>query len=46
MPLPYATIIPGLRSPFDQVNRLVYFGRRVSHRLRETPPPRKSKTKP
>lgn len=27
MPLPYPTIIPGLRSPFDQVNGLVYFGR-------------------
>ncbi|MCW5553460.1 MAG: DUF5069 domain-containing protein [Verrucomicrobiae bacterium] len=23
----YPTIIPGLRSPFDQVNGLVYFGR-------------------
>jgi gluconokinase len=27
MSLPYPTIIPGLRSPFDQVNGLVYFGR-------------------
>ena len=27
MPLPCPTIIPGLRSPFDQVNGLVYFGR-------------------
>ena len=27
MPLPYPTIIPGLRSPYDQVNGLVYFGR-------------------
>src|SRR5262245_29899183 len=27
MPLPYPTIIPGLRSPFDQVNGIVYFGR-------------------
>src|SRR2546426_7268710 len=27
MALPYPTLIPGLRSPFDQVNRLVYFGR-------------------
>ena len=27
MPLPYPTIIPGLRSPFDQVGGLVYFGR-------------------
>jgi gluconokinase len=27
MTLPYPTIIPGLRSPFDQVNGLVYFGR-------------------
>ena len=27
MPLPYPTLIPGLRSPFDQVNGLVYFGR-------------------
>ncbi len=27
MPLPYPTIIPGLRSPFDQINGLVYFGR-------------------
>lgn len=27
MPLPYPTIIPGLRSPSDQVNGLVYFGR-------------------
>jgi len=27
MPLPYPTIIPGLRSPADQVNGLVYFGR-------------------
>ena len=42
----YPTIIPGLRSPFDQVNGLVYFGGRVNHRLREAPPPRKSKTKP
>lgn len=27
MPLPYPTLIPGLRSPFDQVSGLVYFGR-------------------
>lgn len=27
MPLPYPTLIPGLRSPHDQVNGLVYFGR-------------------
>jgi len=27
MALPYPTLIPGLRSPFDQVNGLVYFGR-------------------
>ena len=27
MALPYPTHIPGLRSPFDQVNGLVYFGR-------------------
>jgi Domain of unknown function (DUF5069) len=27
MPLPYPTLIPGLRSPSDQVNGLVYFGR-------------------
>ena len=27
MALPYPTIIPGLRSPFDQVSGLVYFGR-------------------
>ncbi|MBB5033391.1 DUF5069 domain-containing protein [Prosthecobacter vanneervenii] len=27
MPLPYPTLIPGLRSPYDQVNGLVYFGR-------------------
>lgn len=27
MPLPYPTIIPGLRSPSDQVHGLVYFGR-------------------
>ena len=27
MALPYPTIIPGLRSPVDQVNGLVYFGR-------------------
>jgi gluconokinase len=27
MALPYPTIIPGLRSPFDQVDGLVYFGR-------------------
>ena len=27
MPLPYPTIIPGLRGPSDQVNGLVYFGR-------------------
>jgi hypothetical protein len=27
MALPYPTIIPGLRSPFDAVNGLVYFGR-------------------
>ena len=27
MPQAYPTIIPGLRSPYDQVNGLVYFGR-------------------
>src|SRR5712691_10359149 len=27
MPLHYPTLIPGLRSPSDQVNGLVYFGR-------------------
>lgn len=27
MAQPYPTLIPGLRSPFDQVNGLVYFGR-------------------
>ena len=27
MPLPYPTLIPGLRSPFEKVNGLVYFGR-------------------
>jgi len=27
MAQPYPTIIPGLRSPFDQVNGIVYFGR-------------------
>lgn len=27
MPTSYPTIIPGLRSPFDQVKGLVYFGR-------------------
>ncbi|MEO8352308.1 MAG: DUF5069 domain-containing protein [Chthoniobacteraceae bacterium] len=27
MPNSYPTIIPGLRSPFDQINGLVYFGR-------------------
>ena len=27
MALPYPTLIPGLRSPFDQVNGVVYFGR-------------------
>ncbi|CAN5859760.1 hypothetical protein BH11VER1_BH11VER1_40840 [soil metagenome] len=27
MPLPYPTLIPGLRSPRDQINGLVYFGR-------------------
>lgn len=27
MPLPFPTLIPGLRSPFDQVGGLVYFGR-------------------
>ncbi len=27
MALPYPTLIPGLRSPSDQVNGLVYFGR-------------------
>ena len=27
MALPYPTLIPGLRSPFDQVHGLVYFGR-------------------
>lgn len=29
MALPYPTIIPGLRSPSDQVNGLVYFGRMI-----------------
>lgn len=29
MALPYPTLIPGLRSPSDQVNGLVYFGRMV-----------------
>jgi hypothetical protein len=29
MALPYPTIIPGLRSPSDQVKGLVYFGRMV-----------------
>lgn len=29
MALPYPTLIPGLRSPFDEVNGLVYFGRMV-----------------
>lgn len=29
MPQPYPTIIPGLRSPFDQINGLVYFGRMI-----------------
>ena len=29
MPQAYPTSIPGLRSPFDQVNGLVYFGRMV-----------------
>lgn len=27
MPLPYPTLIPGLRSPSDQVGGMVYFGR-------------------
>jgi gluconokinase len=27
MALPYPTIIPGLRSPSDRINGLVYFGR-------------------
>lgn len=27
MSLPYPTVIPGLRSPFDQVGGIVYFGR-------------------
>jgi len=27
MPKPYPTIIPGLRSPFEQVGGIVYFGR-------------------
>jgi len=27
MAQPYPTLIPGLRSPFDQVNGIVYFGR-------------------
>src|ERR1043165_5487204 len=27
MPLPYPTLIPGLRSPHDQVKGIVYFGR-------------------
>jgi hypothetical protein len=27
MALPFPTLIPGLRSPFDQVNGIVYFGR-------------------
>ena len=27
MALPYPTLIPGLRSPFDQVKGIVYFGR-------------------
>ncbi|GEP41826.1 DUF5069 domain-containing protein [Brevifollis gellanilyticus] len=27
MALPYPTLIPGLRSPSDQINGLVYFGR-------------------
>jgi gluconokinase len=27
MPNPYPTLIPGLRSPFEQVGGLVYFGR-------------------
>lgn len=26
---PFPTIIPGLRSPFDQINGIVYFGRMV-----------------
>ena len=29
MPLPYPTLISGLRSPHDQVNGLVYFGRMI-----------------
>jgi hypothetical protein len=27
MPLPYPTLTPGLRSPFDQIKGIVYFGR-------------------
>src|SRR5256714_6472986 len=27
MTLPYPTFIPGLRSPFDQIKGIVYFGR-------------------
>jgi gluconokinase len=27
MPLPFPTLIPGLRSPSDQINGIVYFGR-------------------
>lgn len=27
MPLPYPTLIPGLRSPSDQIRGMVYFGR-------------------
>jgi len=27
MALPYPTLIPGLRSPFDQIGGIVYFGR-------------------
>lgn len=29
MPFPYPTLIPGLRSPHDQINGLVYFGRMI-----------------
>ncbi|MEI6535060.1 MAG: DUF5069 domain-containing protein [Verrucomicrobiaceae bacterium] len=37
MPLPYPTSIPGLRSPSDQVNGLVYFGRMLDKiRLQST----------
>ena len=30
MALPYPTLIPGLRSPFDQVKGIVYFGRMLA----------------